>query len=136
MEGSDAIADESKFPLDAMYFLLPWTDTVTEPAVQPLTPATALAKLMGHRHMAQALDVSSNRRDFARLAQLCRTVPARELIRPTGLETTGQTVASIVSDVRSLAESPSPHPLSLRDSLELVLPRSLPSWSQLMRFRG
>ena len=103
MEGSDAIADESKFPLDAMYFLLPWTDTVTEPAVQPLTPATALAKLMGHRHMAQALDVSSDRRDFARLAQLARTVPARELIRPTGLETTGQTVASIVSDVRSLA---------------------------------
>ena len=103
MEGAAAIVDESKFSLDAMYFLPPWTDAVTETAVQVLTPATTLAKLMAHRHMAQVLEASSDRRDFERLAHLVQTVPARELIRPTGLETTGQTVAAIVSDVRRLA---------------------------------
>jgi hypothetical protein len=103
MEGTAAIVDESNFSLDAMYFLPPWTDAVTETMVQPLTPALALTKLMAHRHMAQVLQASSDRRDFERLAHLAQTVPARELIRPTGLETTGQTVAAIVSDVRSLA---------------------------------
>ncbi len=102
MEGSAAILEESSFPLDALYFLLPWTDAVTETAVQPLTPASALTKLMGHRHMAQVLEARSDRRDFERLARLAQTVPARELIRPPGLETTGQTVAAIISDVRSL----------------------------------
>jgi hypothetical protein len=103
MEGTAAILKESNFTLDAMYFLAPWTDAVTESAVEPLSAASALTRLMSQRHMAQVLETSSDRRDFERLAHLAQTVPARELIRPTGLETTGQTVAAIISDVRRLA---------------------------------
>ncbi len=102
MQDSKAIIDERPLPLDIIYFLVPWSDTVAEPSVRALTPASALPRLMAERHMVQAIDGGSHKRDFDRLANLLRAAPVRELVRPAGLETTEQTVATIVSDVRGL----------------------------------
>ncbi|HET6864626.1 MAG TPA: hypothetical protein VFH80_01845 [Solirubrobacteraceae bacterium] len=90
-------------PLDAIYFLAPWTEQAREPSIVPLSPARTLTKLMAHRHMADAIHPDAHQRDFAILAQLAETVSASEVIRPAGLDTTDQTVAAVLDDVRNLA---------------------------------
>jgi hypothetical protein len=99
--GAETIGDGA-LSLDVIYFLGSWSETGAGPSVRELTPASALPRLMAQRHMAQAIERGSDRRDFDRLARLLRIVPSRELIRPRGLETTEQTVAAIMSDVRDL----------------------------------
>jgi hypothetical protein len=99
---SGMIIDDRPLPLDVIYFLLPWSDSVTEPTVRTLSPVSALPRLMAQRHMVQAIEGDSHMRDFDRLARLLRAAPARELLRPAGLETTDETVATIVSDVRGI----------------------------------
>jgi hypothetical protein len=95
-------AQEHAHPLDAIYFLAPWSEQAREPSIVTLSPARALSKLMAHRHMPDAIHPDSHRRDFELLAQLAETVSARDVIRPAGLDTTDRTVAAILDDVRSL----------------------------------
>jgi hypothetical protein len=100
---SDPSAREEDHPLDAIYFLAPWSEEAREPSVVPLSPARTLTKLMAHRHMPDAIHPDAHQRDFALLAQLAETVSASDVIRPVGLDTTDRTVAAILDDVRSLA---------------------------------
>jgi hypothetical protein len=86
--------------LDVLYVLNPWSEAISSPSLHPLKPARALPILMAHRHMTQALNAPSHRRDFEVLARLAETTPACDLTRPAGLETIEPTVAAIVSDVR------------------------------------
>jgi hypothetical protein len=93
---------EEFLPLDAVYFLQPWSDEVAEPSIRTLTPAEALPRLMTQRHVLEAVGSSAQRRDFALLGQLLRRASVRELIRPTGIETTERSVAALISDVDTL----------------------------------
>ena len=94
--------DEVVHTLDVIYFLAPWSETLGVPIARPLSPGAALPMLMAQRHFLQAIERSADRRDFALLGRLLRTAPARELLRPVGLETTAQTVTTILTDVTSL----------------------------------
>jgi hypothetical protein len=102
---SDADTAEGNRNLDLLYVLAPWSEAVAEPSLHSLTPAQALVKLMAHRHVAVALNAASHQRDFEILARLAETAPASDLARPAGLETTGRTVAAIMSDVRRRASA-------------------------------
>ena len=90
-------------PLGAIYFLTPWSEEASEPSIAPLSPARALSKLMAHRHMPEAIHGGAHPRDFELLARLAEAVPACDVIRPSGLDTTSRTVAVILNDVRRLA---------------------------------
>jgi hypothetical protein len=89
-------------PLDVIYFLAPWSADAGQPSLVRLTRARALSKLMAHRHMPDAIHSAAHPRDFELLAQLAETVPACDVIRPLGLDTTDRTVAAMLADVRSL----------------------------------
>jgi hypothetical protein len=102
VDAADAITGEGGHTLDAVY-VLGWSDANVEPSICPLAPGRALAKLMAHRHMMTVLEPTAHGRDFEVLAQLTETASVSELVRPAGLETTAQTIATIVSDVRSRA---------------------------------
>lgn len=97
------IADDSPVPIDGVYFLGPRDETTETPEISTLTSQQALAGLMVHRHMAGALGTPDHRRDFAVLARVAETVPARELRRPEGLASVGDTLELISADVRLLA---------------------------------
>lgn len=97
-----AVADGAVSVLEILYFLAPWDDKLTEASFEPVAPTHALPRLMTTRHMAQASDPVADRRDFQVLARLAETVRSRELLRPSSVNTTRQTAAAIVSDVRSL----------------------------------
>jgi hypothetical protein len=97
-----APVDEGPLPVDALYFLAPWSDDVPAPEIRDLSPVAALPRLMAERHMLATISKRSDMLDFNRLATLLRTAPARELFRPAGLDTMQQTVHAIVFDVRTL----------------------------------
>jgi hypothetical protein len=98
---AEGITDEGGHTLDVLY-ILGWTDPSAEPSIARLSPARALAKLMAHRHMTTSSEPTSHPRDFELLARLAESAPVNELVRPTGLQSTEQTVAAIISDVRDL----------------------------------
>jgi hypothetical protein len=102
VENGHSPPTEEFLPLEAVYFLQPWSDEVAEPSIRALTPAEALPKLMTQRHVLEAVGSSAQRRDFALLAELLRRASVRELIRPTGIETTERSVAALISDVDTL----------------------------------
>lgn len=91
------------YPLDAIYFLAPWSEQAREPSILLLSPARSLSRLMANRHMADAIHPDAHPRDFELLAQLAETTSAYEVIRPAGLDTTDRTVVAILDDVLSLA---------------------------------
>lgn len=93
---------ESGHAIDSLY-VLGWSEGAAPPSIRPLPPARALATLMAHRHMAPALPPTAHSRDFKLLARLSESAAVSDLVRPVGLETTAQTVASIVSDARRRA---------------------------------
>ena len=99
----EPVIHDRAHPLDAIYFLAPWSEQAREPSIVPLSPARALSKLMAHRHMPEAIRPDAHSRDFELLAQLAENVSACDVIRPAGLDTTDRTVTAILDDVRSLA---------------------------------
>lgn len=102
VEDDQSLPTEEFLPVDAVYFLQPWSDEIAEPSIRPLTPAEALPRLMAQRHVLEAVGGSAHRRDLSLLSQLLREASVRGLIRPTGIETTEQSVAALISDVDSL----------------------------------
>ncbi|HEX3617968.1 MAG TPA: hypothetical protein VHU61_15610 [Solirubrobacteraceae bacterium] len=102
VENAAANRSDEFFPVDAIYFLAAWTNELAEPLIRKLPPAQALLMLMAQRHVLEAVANSAERRDLELLAQLIRTASVRELVRPEGLETTEQSVVTLISDVRTL----------------------------------
>jgi hypothetical protein len=103
VDDDSRISDEGPVAIDGVYFLGQRDATAQAPEITPLTPPQALAGLMAHRHMVTALDARDHQRDFATLARLAQTVPARELRRPDGLASVGDTLDLISADARLLA---------------------------------
>jgi hypothetical protein len=102
VDDAGSVRSEEFFPVDAIYFLPSWSDEIAEPLIRTLSPAEALPRLMAHRHVLEAVARSAERRDFELFAELLRNASVRELVRPQGLETTEQSVAALISDVRTL----------------------------------
>lgn len=102
VDASSWIDDDRPLALDVLYFLSARSDEVATPELIPLSPQQALAQAMALRHMAVVLGREDHQRDFETLARLAEAIPARELLRPEGLQSLPDTLDLITSDVRAL----------------------------------
>lgn len=101
VDESTAVAEDTTWPLDVVYLLVPDADTAA-PTLSTLRPSQALGRLMPMRHMTRSLDAAAHRRDFQKMAQLAELVPVRELKRPQDLSCAPDTVAAILADLEQL----------------------------------
>jgi hypothetical protein len=101
IDGSAVVDDDTTWPLDVVYMLVP-DDQRATPSLAQLPPAQALSRLMAFRHMVGALDATAHRRDFPVIAGVTESVPVRELRRPVGLASAPDVVAAILADLDQL----------------------------------
>jgi hypothetical protein len=94
--GSDGLV-----PLDAIYILGARDGDAV--SARRLSAVEALPRLMTLRHLGDFVAPDAQARDFTTLADVATRVPVFDLVRPDGLETLDQVVATVLDDVRSPA---------------------------------
>jgi ABC-type dipeptide/oligopeptide/nickel transport system ATPase component len=87
--------------LDAVYVL--GARDADAVSARRLTAVEALPRLMALRHLGDFAAPDAHARDFAALADVAERVPVFDLVRPDGVETIDQVVATVLGDVRSPA---------------------------------